>query len=175
MFLHLMNARMMSPSELVSNEVSLSVPSHGRKTKRSCQICSIHESRDSIITPLTSFFCIVMIIIFIWNQISLCSPGYLGAQYIDQAALEFTKIFLLLPWRANIKSVHHCQAIPLNNVALEIKFQHEFLRRQKHLNQSIICLTFNFLLVITSHIIPSTTQQSRQSCLILQSILPMIL
>ena len=45
---------------------------------------------------ITSFIIVFFIIIF-KNRVSLCSPGWPGAHYVDQCGLALTKTHLLLP------------------------------------------------------------------------------
>lgn len=40
--------------------------------------------------------CVCLLVVLFLRQVSLCSPGYLRTNYVDQASLEVTEICLAL-------------------------------------------------------------------------------
>jgi hypothetical protein len=59
------------------------------------------------------------ILCFITDRVSLCSPGYPGTSFVDQANLRLIEILLPLPFNAGIKGMwHHPPNMALNVFSL---------------------------------------------------------
>lgn len=77
----------------------------------------------SHITRHVSNYFVVVLFIY-WVRVPLHSPGCPGNQYVDQADLGLTEIFLPLPWNAVVPwhkfYVYLCSTLPLSFISLII-------------------------------------------------------
>ena len=63
-------------------------------------ICTTVQQRGGVGLLL---FCL-FVCLFVWDRVSLCSPGYPGTQFVDRASLELIEIHLPLPPMLELKA-----------------------------------------------------------------------
>lgn len=89
------------PSLLCKQSLSLSFP-------HSLPLSASTHQFTVFLQPCYLFQVLCMCLRVFWDRILLCSPGYLGTQYIDQAGLGLTEICLPLPPKyQGVTGVHH--------------------------------------------------------------------